>query len=348
MPACADDRSGPALPLVSIVINNHNYGRFIHDAIDSALHQLYPTIEVIVVDDGSTDDSRDVIASYGNRIVAVLKECGGQASALNAGFALSHGDIVIFLDADDVLLPRTVERVAYTFRSNPRLAKVSYRLAVVDTSGMPTGAVTPSRSARMPQGDMRNQVLNCPDDIPWPETSGNAFSAAVLREVMPVPEDVYPICADYYLSNVSALFLPVVSLEQAGGYHRRHGSNLHTVKGLDLEQTRRIISLTIATHAYIELFVKRLGLTWTRARPYRLLSVSFVAHRLISLRLDPSHHPISDDTALRLLWQGLIAGMLHSQSSFAKRMLYVAWVMLVAVIPKPMVRVMGDAFFNHQ
>jgi glycosyltransferase involved in cell wall biosynthesis len=93
-------------PLVSIIINNYNYGRFVREAIDSGLNQTYSHKEVIVVDDGSTDDSREIIASYGNGITSVLKENGGQASAFNAGFAVSQGDIICFLDADDIFYLR--------------------------------------------------------------------------------------------------------------------------------------------------------------------------------------------------------------------------------------------------
>src|SRR5512140_2792158 len=98
-------------PLVSIIITNYNYGRFLASAIESALRQRYPAIEVIVVDDGSTDNSREVMGCYEKRIVPVFKQNGGQASSMNAGFSQSHGEIVIFLDADDMLLPGTVERV---------------------------------------------------------------------------------------------------------------------------------------------------------------------------------------------------------------------------------------------
>lgn len=62
------------LPLVSIIINNYNYGRFLREAIDSALNQTYPHVEVIVVDDGSTDGSQEIITSYGDRVIPVLKE----------------------------------------------------------------------------------------------------------------------------------------------------------------------------------------------------------------------------------------------------------------------------------
>ena len=84
----------------SIVISNYNYGRYLPDAIDSALAQTYADTEVIVVDDGSTDDSRRIIEAYRDRIVAIFKANGGQASALNAGFAASGGEVIVFLDAD--------------------------------------------------------------------------------------------------------------------------------------------------------------------------------------------------------------------------------------------------------
>src|SRR4029077_3087176 len=87
------------------------YGRFLGRAIDSALGQAYPWTEVVVVDDGSTDESRAVIAGYGDRVVPVLKGNGGQASAFNAGLAASRGRVVIFLDSDD-WLTRTAAAVA--------------------------------------------------------------------------------------------------------------------------------------------------------------------------------------------------------------------------------------------
>src|SRR5687768_5094018 len=93
------------MPLVSIIIDNFNYGRFLAEAIDSALAQTHGETEVIVVDDGSTDDSRAIIARYGERVRSVLKENGGQASALNAGYRISRGEVVLFLDSDDVLFP---------------------------------------------------------------------------------------------------------------------------------------------------------------------------------------------------------------------------------------------------
>src|SRR4051812_29781979 len=88
-------------PKVSILINNYNYARYLRECIDSCLAQDYENLEIIVVDDGSKDDSVEIVRSYGDRVILVAKENGGQASAFDAGVAHSSGEILCFLDADD-------------------------------------------------------------------------------------------------------------------------------------------------------------------------------------------------------------------------------------------------------
>src|SRR5262245_35878004 len=83
--------AGAMNPLVSILINNFNYAKYLPQAIDSALSQTYQPIEVIVVDDGSTDDSQRILSRYEPQVVPILKKNGGQASAFNAGVARSAG-----------------------------------------------------------------------------------------------------------------------------------------------------------------------------------------------------------------------------------------------------------------
>ena len=106
-------------PLVSIIINNYNYEAFLAQAMESALAQTYTPVEVVVVDDGSVDNSRAVIeryaAQYKGRVIPVLKENGGQASALNAGVLASQVDIICFLDADDIYLPEKVAETVAAF-----------------------------------------------------------------------------------------------------------------------------------------------------------------------------------------------------------------------------------------
>src|SRR5262245_26875129 len=129
--------------LASIIVNNYNYGRFLKEAIDSALGQTYAATEVVVVDDGSTDHSCEIINSYKDRSILVFKENGEQASGLNAGFARSDVDVVIFLGSDDVLLPDTVRQVVAIFAANSTTAKVMYRTEIIDASGLQTGVIKP-------------------------------------------------------------------------------------------------------------------------------------------------------------------------------------------------------------
>lgn len=100
------------------LINNYNYGQFISAAIDSALNQTIKFDEIIVVDDGSTDNSKDVIATYANRITAVFKRNEGQLSAFNAGFAASSGELICFLDADDSYEPGYLESLLKLYGDN--------------------------------------------------------------------------------------------------------------------------------------------------------------------------------------------------------------------------------------
>ncbi len=113
--------------LVSIIINNFNYGAYVGQAIDSALGQTYKPVEVVVVDDGSTDNSRDVIASYGEKITAIFQANAGQNAACNVGWRAAKGDIAIFLDADDVLLPGCVEKCVSAFAASQTI-KAQYYL----------------------------------------------------------------------------------------------------------------------------------------------------------------------------------------------------------------------------
>src|SRR5262249_47052519 len=140
----------------SIVINNYNYGRFLAGAIDSALGQTYPHSEVVVVDDGSTDDSRAVIGRYAGRLAAVLKGNGGQASAFNAGFGACRGQVVLFPGPADPLLPPAVEG-AVPLLAAPAVVKVHWPLWMADEQGRKTGQMCPGPT--LAEGDLREVVF---------------------------------------------------------------------------------------------------------------------------------------------------------------------------------------------
>ena len=122
-------------PLVSIVVCNYDYGRFLGEAIESALGQTWPAIEVVVVDDGSTDDSLEVARRYPVRIVSQAN--AGVARARNRGAGEARGEWLVFLDADDVLLPTFVER-CHAALANASF-DVAYAYAQLERFGLETG-----------------------------------------------------------------------------------------------------------------------------------------------------------------------------------------------------------------
>ncbi len=332
--------------LVSIIINNFNYERFLRAAIDSALGQTYDSVEVIVVDDGSTDQSRAAIERYGARVTAVLKPNGGQSSALNAGFAQSHGDMVIFLDADDVLLPHAAQAVVEAFDAQPDAAKVQYRMAVIDRHGRPTGEIKPPPHIPLPNGDLRRSELNFPFDLAWLPTSGNAFSAPVLRRIFPVPTEYGPVGADWYLAHVAALLGPVVSLDEVCAYYRVHGRNSFELAdhSLNLEHVRRTIVYASQTEIQIGRYARQLDLGAGARETTQRLSVSSVANRMISLKLEPAAHPIQGDHVWKLFGRGVTAAFGRFDVRWPLRLMFASWFLAMAIAPHPLARGLAERF----
>jgi glycosyltransferase involved in cell wall biosynthesis len=210
-------------PLVSVIVNNYNYARYVGAAIESVLGQTYRPCEVIVVDDGSKDDSRQVINHYGNRVTTIFKDNGGQASAFNAGYKAASGEIICFLDADDVYLPDTIDRAVRAFDS-PEVSKAHWPLLFIDEQGTPTGSI---KEPELPAGDFRDRALQFGPSscLPSAPTSGNAWARWFLDRVMPIPEDGFRLCADSYLFTLAPALGIVRGISDPNGYFRRHSSN---------------------------------------------------------------------------------------------------------------------------
>ena len=214
-------------PLVSIVIPNYNYGQFLPAAIESALGQTYPEVEVIVVDDGSTDDSRKVISSFEPKVASLFKENGGQDSAINAGFGLTRGDIIVFVDADDALLPTAVQEAVERFdRNGGVVSRVSWPILEVDEQGQETGKVIPDEP--LPEGDLLSEVARWGPSSPAtaPNTTASAFARPFLESVMPLPElGVKSGSADACLTMLAPLYGEIRAIQSPQGVYRHHESN---------------------------------------------------------------------------------------------------------------------------
>ena len=249
---------------VSIIISSHNYAAFLRHAIDSALAQSHAGTEVIVVDDGSADASRQIIESYGQRVGAILKANGGQASALNAGFERSTGQIVIFLDSDDVLEPGAAACAASAIDHST--SKVHWPMRKISAEGCHLDQLIPERE--MPRGDLRQVVLDHgprSDGYLWPLTSGNAWSRSFLSQVMPIPPESYRTCPDLYLCALAPLYGEVHALPEPLSLWRDHGEN-NTGKDLFRCRVARYVTLWEACCADLERHARKLGLASCPAR----------------------------------------------------------------------------------
>jgi glycosyltransferase involved in cell wall biosynthesis len=226
---------GDTVPTASIVITNYNYERFVRFAIDSALAQSHPDCEVVVVDDGSSDGSRAMIESYRDQVHAVYKRNGGQASAFNAGFDVSRGDIVCFLDADDVLEPTAIEAAGAALAA-PGTTQVQWPLWHLDADGRRSGKLY--QGGALPEGDIAEEVLrHGPVSHGFSPTSGNAFTRAFLERVLPMPEQDFRVAADTYLAALAPMYGRLARIDEPQAAYRQHGAGAHV--GASFEATVR-------------------------------------------------------------------------------------------------------------
>lgn len=330
-------------PSVDIVVTSHDYARFLPAAIDSACAQTHPDVHVVVVDDGSSDGSREVLRDYEDRVEVVLKEQGGQASALNAGLERCHGEVLLVLDADDVLRPQAAERVAAAFAAGPELSKVQFPMAIVDAEGKPTGAVKPGGHLRAPVGDQRRAELASPFDLPWLPGGGTGFRTQAVRRILPIPAADYPRSgADWYLVHLTALLGEAALLDEVCAEYRVHGGNAYELARdrIDLGHVREAIVFAGATTRALEALADELGLEYRRP----ILSCADLANRLVSLRLEPQRHPLPGERRGTLLADAVRATRSRFDVSPPMKALLVAWFAFEAIAPKPLARPLAELF----
>ncbi len=225
--------------LVSIVVRSYNYDRFLREAIDSALAQTYESLEVVVVDDGSTDGSRAIIEGYGELLKPVFKlNEGGGATSFEAGLAACSGEVVLFLDSDDVLSPTVAAEAAAILR-DPRYVRVSWLMEEVDAAGAPTGRHVPVRE--LPEGDMRAAMIEGGPMVgDGPPTSGNAWSRSFLESVFPMPEPRTGMYVDSYMHALAGLSGMLGRISEPRGKYRNHGSNRYAGMSLSDRLTNNL------------------------------------------------------------------------------------------------------------
>jgi glycosyltransferase involved in cell wall biosynthesis len=210
-------------PLISVLIDSYNYARFIEEAIDSVLSQDYPKeqMQVLVVDDGSTDDTSERVRKYGNSIEYVRKENGGQASAFNVGFQHAKGDIVVLLDADDYFLPGKLRRIVEEFQKHPDAGMVYHaRLELFSD----TGNLKKEPEFVGLTGFIAKDKEKMDKYVPYP-TSCLAVRRKIAERVLPIPESL-KLQADGQFGFLIPLIAPIVAIAEPLAVYRLHGNNL--------------------------------------------------------------------------------------------------------------------------
>jgi glycosyltransferase involved in cell wall biosynthesis len=213
------------MPRVSVLVNTYNHERFIAQALQSVLNQDFPAdqMEIIVVDDGSTDATPQVLQPFLPKICYIRKQNGGQVSAFNASLAEAHGDIFAFLDGDDWWASNKLSAVVAAFENNPSVACVGHAYNEVDENSRIVGTMVPT-SNHMSLENRRIAQISSSLRV-FLGTSRFAIRRGVLEKTLPVPADL-PFFDNFIFSQAVAISGAVL-LPDPLCYYRLHSRNLY-------------------------------------------------------------------------------------------------------------------------
>jgi glycosyltransferase involved in cell wall biosynthesis len=224
-------------PLVSVIIVNYNYGRFVGAALESVLAQTYEKLEIVVVDDGSTDDSPEILRMYEPRVRLVRQANKGVSAARNRGIAESEGSLVAFLDSDDMWLPKKVERQVETF-GDLAVGMVYTGLEYVDSEGRTLCSATEGT-----RGDVLVELAL----LRGPGVPASGSSAMVRRsalETVGLFDESLSTSADWDLWRRIACHYKIELVREPLVQYRQHGSAMHrNVESYERDMLRAFSSM---------------------------------------------------------------------------------------------------------
>ena len=313
--------------MMSVIIVNFNYADFLAAAIDSALALAWPAVEVIVVDDGSTDHSKDIIASYGSKVIPIYQDNRGRVRATNRGYAASTGQMIIFLDSDDMLHPELLSGVAKAWR--PEVSKIQCQMLRVDGSGQSLGTIIPQfRSKPEPAQIMR--WVSTTSAYPTPPGSGNIYARWFLDEIFPVDPTLWDatdspcLAAAPYFGDIETISKPLV-------YYRIHSRNDSQMVGFDAGIAVRDVRRTQQRFAYAKALAGSKGIVVESGAVFR--SMSFASNRMVSYRFARDRHPVEADSRVRIIYDALRAAFSPQGMTPQASLISVLWIMLISITP---------------
>ena len=228
-----------ARPFLSVLIDTYNHEKFIEQAIVSVLEQDFSMkdVEILVVDDGSTDRTPEILRKFEPRIRNLRKANGGQASAFNLAIPECQGDIVAFLDGDDWWAKAKLKTVIPVFDANSDIGGVGHGFYMVESEGKVVNTVLPEverrLSARTPEGA---RVFG--HHRGFFGTSRMTYRRAILEQMLPVTEGAV-IEADEWLFTLAPVLADLMVLKQPLFYYRLHAGNLFLLSNREEKAHRR-------------------------------------------------------------------------------------------------------------
>jgi hypothetical protein len=219
-------------PFVSVLIDTYNHERFIEEAIQSVLSQEFPASEreILVVDDGSTDRTPEILRKFASQIRILRKPNGGQASAFNHGIAECRGELVAFLDGDDWWAPDKLKCVTTVMAADPKVGFVGHGIIIVSTDGTRTTEVL--RDGFCFQTNEMSGALLFRRRGAFMGTSRMTVRRGLLQRIVPVPAEIQ-IQADEYIYTLASVLAPLRILPETLTYYRIHADNAFQISNAD-------------------------------------------------------------------------------------------------------------------
>lgn len=226
---------------ISVVVNNYNYGRFIRPCLDSVMRQVVDLpVEVIFVDDGSTDDSLTILSPYRDGMTVITQDNRGQGAAINAGVAAATGDLIFLLDSDDVWEPGKLASCVHALAAHPDAVAIQHGYRLIDGGGNAAG---PGKGKDLSQGRLSAREVVEMQAVLAP-TSCFGLRASAVGAVFPIPEDIFPIRADFFLHAMLCEAGKLLAIPAELTQYRLHGDNQYSGRfseasaRADLKRTR--------------------------------------------------------------------------------------------------------------
>jgi glycosyltransferase involved in cell wall biosynthesis len=312
---------------LSVIIANYNYRDFVGAAIESALAVDWPDKEVIVVDDASTDNSKSVIDAFRGKVAAYFRPKSSQLGAHIFGFEQSTGDIIIFLDSDDLLEPEVMQEVAKVWR--PGVSKVQYRLNLIDATGTQLGSAIPQFPPKDDPEKLRRIFLRTMA-YTTPPGSGNAYSRDFVRNVFAFGPTIPQ--SDAVLLTIAPILGDVLTIRKPLARYRIHGASWGAmIESLNTFKLRQLLCQDIERAQLFATVSRQLRLPVSRD-PLKH-SFHHLQYRLASYLVEPSAHPFPEDTKSSLVYRLMSSLTKSSQMPLRDRAILLAWTITCALAP---------------